>query len=198
MPAAEGDPGLRECVAASAGVRPVGEPGRLFSYSNLGYLLAGRVLESVTGMDWREAARSFVLHPLGIAPGFLGTGPAEGQTGQHAVHLPTSSVTPVDEPGLPKALVPAGALMTSAADLLRLASVHLTDEGPEILEPELFAEMRRPVPDHAGVGAGRHPPGRGTGRGGTGAGGPPAGARQPPGQGGRARQGGMPVGCECG
>ncbi|MGW7276066.1 serine hydrolase domain-containing protein [Streptomyces sp. NPDC054864] len=145
MPGAEGDPGLRECVAASAGVRPVCEPGRMFSYSNLGYLLAGRVLESVTGMDWWEAARSFVLHPLAIEPGFLG-GPAQGQTGQHAVHLPTSSITLVDEPGLPKALVPAGALMTSAADLLRLASVHLTDEGPEILEPELLAEMLRPVP----------------------------------------------------
>ncbi len=155
MPATEHDPSLRACVAAGAGVELLSEPGRVFSYSNLGYTVAGRLLEAVTGLSWWDAARSFVLQPLGVPSGFLGAAPdAPGglagpapQTAQHAVHLPTSSVHPVEEPGLPKALVPAGALVTSAAGLLRLSGPHHGADGPDVLEPELLEEMRRPVTD---------------------------------------------------
>lgn len=146
MPDVEGDLPLRECVAASAGARPLCEPGKVFSYSNLGYVLAGRVLEAVTGMTWWEAARSFVLNPLGVEPGFLGSAaPGLAVAGQHAVHLPTATVHVVEEPGLPRALVPAGALMASASDLLRLAALHVGTGGPGVLEREQLEEMRRPV-----------------------------------------------------
>ncbi|WP_328928130.1 beta-lactamase family protein [Streptomyces sp. NBC_00190] len=152
MPPVEDDLSLRDCVAASAGAAALCEPGRLFSYSNLGYVLAGRILESVTGVTWWEAVRDFALSPLGVAAGFLGATAPGPVAGQHAVHLPTGSVHVVDEPGLPKALVPAGALTSSAAGLLRYAEVHLAADGTAVLEPDMLAELRTPVPGSAAFG----------------------------------------------
>ncbi|MER7989946.1 serine hydrolase domain-containing protein [Streptomyces noursei] len=152
MPPVEGDLSLRDCVAASADVTALCEPGVRFSYANLGYVLAGRVLESVTGVTWWEAVRDFVLTPLGVTPGFLGGSAPAPVAGQHAVHLPTGTVQPVDEPGLPRALVPAGALLSSAVGLLRYAAVHLTPDAAGVLEPELLAVMRTPVPGSAAFG----------------------------------------------
>lgn len=41
-------------------------PGTGFSYSNMAYVLVGRLIETVTGMSWREAMESILLRPLGI------------------------------------------------------------------------------------------------------------------------------------
>lgn len=52
-------------------VRP---PGTGFSYSNMGYVLVGRLIETVTGMGWREAVEAILLRPLEITPAFVGAG----------------------------------------------------------------------------------------------------------------------------
>jgi CubicO group peptidase (beta-lactamase class C family) len=40
--------------------------GRAFTYSNIGYNLAGFVLEAASGRSWKEVVRSRVLQPLGM------------------------------------------------------------------------------------------------------------------------------------
>ncbi|HET9381228.1 MAG TPA: serine hydrolase domain-containing protein, partial [Streptomyces sp.] len=47
-------------------------PGTGFSYSNAGYVAAGRLVSEVTGMTWQEALVALLLDPLGITPAFLG------------------------------------------------------------------------------------------------------------------------------
>ncbi|HEY3788651.1 MAG TPA: serine hydrolase domain-containing protein, partial [Urbifossiella sp.] len=42
------------------------DPGLEFSYSNLGYLVLGRIIETVTGRKYEEYVRKEVLAPLGI------------------------------------------------------------------------------------------------------------------------------------
>ncbi|NYV79031.1 serine hydrolase, partial [Streptomyces sp. UH6] len=60
-------------------------PGTGFSYSNAGYVAAGRLVEEVTGMTWREAVRALLLEPLGIRPAFLGdTAPQRPVAAGHA------------------------------------------------------------------------------------------------------------------
>jgi D-alanyl-D-alanine carboxypeptidase len=39
-------------------------PGKHFSYSNMGYVVLGYVLEQVTGLSYAETIRKFILHPL--------------------------------------------------------------------------------------------------------------------------------------
>jgi N-acyl-D-amino-acid deacylase len=42
------------------------DPGERFAYSNLGYLLLGRAIESASGMKYEEYVRREVLAPLGV------------------------------------------------------------------------------------------------------------------------------------
>ncbi|MFI9050851.1 serine hydrolase domain-containing protein [Streptomyces sp. NPDC053427] len=106
-------------LAAPAGPWPA--PGT-FSYSNVGYGIAGRVVESVTGLTWSEAVRDFLLRPLGTA----------------------ITVLPV-EPGS----LPAGGLAGSAADLVRLGRLHLDEPGGpdrgDLVDPAALREMARPT-----------------------------------------------------
>lgn len=121
-------------------------PGRAFSYSNVGYVLVGHLIEMITGMTWWEAMESLLLRPLGIVPTFVvapdrRSASAPVATG-HSVNLKTGRTVPVSQ-SLALAEAPAGALALSARDLLALGSIHL--DGSPLLPAELAGEMRRPV-----------------------------------------------------
>jgi CubicO group peptidase (beta-lactamase class C family) len=121
-------------------------PGGGFSYSNMGYILAGRVIEAITDMSWSEAMASILLRPLGIEPAFIspshGTRPIA--TG-HSVNLLRGRTQPVRQ-SLAPAEAPAGALAVSALDLLALGRIHLPPGMPELLPPSQAALMRQADP----------------------------------------------------
>ena len=101
------------------------EPTAAFwSYSNTGWCLLGRALESVTGRSWEDAMRAELLLPLGLAETTFATSPAaEPRASGHADGQPV-------EPWTPLGLRPAGStLLSTAADVLRFAQAHLED-GP--------------------------------------------------------------------
>ncbi|KFZ82037.1 beta-lactamase [Amycolatopsis sp. MJM2582] len=128
---------LRE-IRAAVSVCP---PGTAFSYSNLGYALAGSLIEAVTGMTWREAVEAILLRPLKIEPAYAGsprTVPGHGRATGPAGARPV-------EQALPPMLEPAGALALSAADLVELGRVHLGKPG--LLDVVTAADMHRRVPD---------------------------------------------------
>ncbi|MGW4826852.1 serine hydrolase domain-containing protein [Amycolatopsis japonica] len=128
---------LRE-IRAAVSVSP---PGTAFSYSNLGYALAGSLIEAVTGMTWREAVEAILLRPLKIEPAYAGsprTVPGHGRATGPAGARPV-------EQALPPMLEPAGALALSAADLVELGRVHLGKPG--LLDVVTAADMHRRVPD---------------------------------------------------
>ncbi|MBL1087967.1 MULTISPECIES: serine hydrolase domain-containing protein [Streptomyces] len=127
-------------------------PGSGFSYSNAGYVAAGRLIEEVTGMSWQEAVRAFLLEPLGTAPAFLtGPAPVRPVARGHSANALTGRVRPVQQTLAPVE-APAGALLASALDLVALGRA-LTGDGPRtVLTEEDAEEMRRPVPGaHPGV-----------------------------------------------
>ncbi|MET7902486.1 serine hydrolase domain-containing protein [Streptomyces sp. NPDC005336] len=122
-------------------------PGTDFSYSNAGYVAAGRLIETVTGMSWQEAIRSILLDPLGTVPSFIGTSGAPHRPAArgHSANKATGRTRPVRQ-NLAPAEAAAGALMASALDLVALARVHMGDGAPRLLPPQLAEEMCRPVP----------------------------------------------------
>jgi D-alanyl-D-alanine carboxypeptidase len=99
-------------LAASVGP-PAFAPGAGFAYSDTGYVLAGLVVEQVTGMPLHGAYRQFVFDPLGMDATYLeGHEPARG--GRPACNLwgerDMSGVTPTfDWAG--------GGLVTTSSDL---------------------------------------------------------------------------------
>ncbi|WP_260697090.1 serine hydrolase [Streptomyces sp. 130] len=140
-----------------ADAHPTGWPVRgAFSYSNVGYGIAGRLIETVTALSWWEALRTYLLEPLGTGIRLLGgtplgPGPAPAPCGHrtrtgaggnevvHAVPARTDAGS-----------MPAGGLAGSATDLVRFARMHLDRPedraGTDLVDPDVLREMGRPVP----------------------------------------------------
>jgi CubicO group peptidase (beta-lactamase class C family) len=60
------DPAVFAGLLAGGGVRCAWAPGTRFEYSNLGYAVLGKVIESVTGQGYAQAVRARLLAPLGL------------------------------------------------------------------------------------------------------------------------------------
>ncbi|MET9443777.1 serine hydrolase domain-containing protein [Streptomyces sp. NPDC006610] len=119
-------------------------PGSGFSYSNAGYVAAGRLVSEVTGMTWHEAIRALLLEPLGITPAFLGDpAPARPVAGGHALNTASGQVRPARQ-NLAPVEAPAGALLASAADLAALGRAVIG--RTRVLPAPLAARMRQPEP----------------------------------------------------
>ncbi|MEU6776074.1 serine hydrolase domain-containing protein [Streptomyces sp. NPDC046759] len=119
-------------------------PGTGFSYSNAGYVAAGRLVETVTGMTWQEAIRTLLLEPLGIEPAFIGERhPARPVATGHAVNTATGQLRPAAQTLAPLE-APAGALLAGAEDLAVLGGALVGRS--DVLPPAVAKEMRRPEP----------------------------------------------------
>ena len=101
------------------------DPGERYEYSNLGFALLGHVLERRAGRPWDQLVQERVIRPLGLAdtritlsPSMkerLATGHADGQ--------------PVASWDLPT-FAPAGALRSTASDMLRFVAAAMDPAGP--------------------------------------------------------------------
>ncbi len=121
---------------------PLARPGLGFSYSNLGYVVVGHLIEVVTGMTWWEAMSTILLTPLGIEPAFVVPAPTTPVVTGHSVNQ--RRVRPVEQ-SLPAADAPAGALAASASDLVAFGRMLLTGDT-DLIDPALLTEMRQPAP----------------------------------------------------
>ncbi|MFC0530983.1 serine hydrolase domain-containing protein [Phytohabitans kaempferiae] len=134
---------LRSYVVSCRDVSGVCPPGAAFSYSNTGYVVAGRCVEQVTGYGWWPAVESFLSRPLGLGLGCLTDGATRrGMVAGHAVSAGRAWPVEVE---LPTTWAPAGGLAGSAADLVALAQLHLGVRQRALLSPATASEMREPV-----------------------------------------------------
>lgn len=138
---------LRRYVSANC--RPeslLQPPGIGFSYSNVGYVLLGRLVETITGMSWAEALASILLEPLGIVPAFVdGPTPARPVVPGHSVNSAAGRIRPVLQSVVP-AEAAAGGLAVSATDLVRLALLHVPPGVPALLPSAEAARMQQADP----------------------------------------------------
>lgn len=122
------------------------EPGTVFSYSNPGYLIAGRLVEEITGLDWAEAVHAMLLRPLGhdaAAPAALG----------HLVRQ-DARPRPIQEQSVPPLEDPAAGLQGSARDLAVFGAAHLgLGPGAALLDSATSRSMREDVTEKLAVGA---------------------------------------------
>ncbi|MTE22327.1 serine hydrolase [Streptomyces sp. TRM43335] len=122
-------------------------PGTGFSYSNAGYVAAGRLVEAVTGMTWQEAVRVLLLEPLGTVPAFLDdTRPTRPIAAGHALNTASGRTRPAHQ-NLAPVEAPAGALLASALDLAVLGKALAGRSAA--LPSATAARMRRPEPGAA-------------------------------------------------
>ncbi|MEY2226422.1 MULTISPECIES: serine hydrolase domain-containing protein [Streptomyces] len=151
-----GDDCLAKYVAAAGNVALDCPPGTAVSYSSVGYNVLGRVVEVLTGRTWDQALKERLVAPLNLTHTM--TLPEEALAFRTAMgHLPGEGPDPEPAPAwdmMPRSAGPYGRVLATAADVLRLAKLHLdggsAPDGTQILGARAVAEMQRwavDVPD---------------------------------------------------
>ncbi|MFD6227688.1 serine hydrolase domain-containing protein [Streptomyces sp. NPDC060232] len=157
-----GDDCLAAYVRAARNVALDCPPGTAVSYSSVGYNILGRIVEVVTGRTWDQALKERIVAPLGLTHTM--TLPEEALAFRTAMgHLPGDGPQPEPAPAwdmMPRSAGPYGRVLASAADVLRLAKMHLdggaTADGTQVLGARAVAAMQRwevDVPDRWTVSA---------------------------------------------
>jgi CubicO group peptidase (beta-lactamase class C family) len=101
-----------------------------YLYTNAGYIVAGAMLEKVTGMQWETLLQQEVFAPLGMNSTGFGAPGTAGLRDQPWGHVAQGGGwVPVDPGQLtadnPAALGPAGTVHTTLSDYLKYAVAHL-------------------------------------------------------------------------
>ncbi len=125
---------------------PAWKPGARFLYSNAGYVIAGAMLERVTGTVWEDLMRERIFEPLGMAS--AGFGPPSQP---NAVDQPWGHVWEDDRfipryGDNPAPLGPAGTVHCAILDYLKFADLHtsLGTRPPGLIKPETVRRLHRP------------------------------------------------------
>ena len=157
LPARPGTlPQQRLEIVRQALSRPPGiPPDTKYWYSNVGYILAGAVLEHLTGRAWEDLMRERLFQPLGICTGGFGAPGTAGKTDQPWGH---SSILgkPID-PGCPAGKSPlyygpAGLAHMTITDWARFIALHLRGDPANphcqaaLLKLDTFAELHAVAP----------------------------------------------------
>jgi CubicO group peptidase (beta-lactamase class C family) len=122
--------------------------GQYFSYNNSGFIVAGRVIEVLTGQPYRAALQSLVLDPLGLAPTTF-SDDALNRTHALGYGVDKGAVKEATPLALPRNVDPAGGLWSTARAQIRYARYHMGDgtaNGTPILSPETLKRMQTPQP----------------------------------------------------
>lgn len=118
---------LEVIVPALLSREPRTQPGTAFDYSNLGYVVAGAVLEKLTQTPFETLLQKEIFAPLELSSAGFGAPGTLGKVDQPYGHSP-ESVEPGPDADNPPVLSPAGRAHMSILDFARHAAFHLTGE----------------------------------------------------------------------
>ena len=160
-PTGRGDDAIAKAVASMATLEQVAPVGT-FSYNNVSLIVAGRVIEIVTGRSYRDAMHELLFEPLGMdhsafdAADVLYERVAAGHTVRDGRAVRVRNRLSESSSG-----DPVGGVRSTVNDLLRYARFHLGDgtapDGTRVLPAEALRAMRESrVPtgqqSHVGLG----------------------------------------------
>ena len=147
-----GDDALARYVADCADLPQIVDPGRIWSYSNSGYAILGRIVEVLCGVTFEQALRERLFTPLAL-------GSTVSFADEAIVHpVAVGHVQDPEDPsrlvvspawGLHRAFGPMGsAVVASAGDVMRFVGLHLSGglapDGSRLLATDLVNQMRAP------------------------------------------------------
>lgn len=127
-------------------------PVGTFNYSNAGYIVAGVMLETVTGKPWEQLISERLFQPLGMnSAGFgppVGAGPLDEPWGHAIVDDGFGPVPPGPDADNPSAMGPAGTVHADMADLVAYYQAHLRGAmgSPSIVSTSAFDVLHAPAP----------------------------------------------------
>ncbi|QRO01871.1 beta-lactamase family protein [Archangium violaceum] len=132
-----------ELIALGASASPEFEPGTKWSYSNTNYILAGLIIEKVTGTPLTQQLHTRIFEPLGLKnTGLDGLEPLPALTVRGYIRPSPESTTWMDYTDVlhPSAAGSAGALASTADEVSAFYQALL---GGSLLPPQQREEMRQ-------------------------------------------------------
>ncbi len=128
--------------------KPKYKPGSECHYSNLGYVMAGAIVDKVTGSTWEEQMKKLLFEPLEMATaGFGGTG-TPGRIDQPWGHYDQGTPVAANGPAMdnPLFLAPAGCVHCSITDWSKFILDQLKGAmgKPGLLRPETYKTIQTP------------------------------------------------------
>ena len=147
----------RQIVDFILATDPLSAPGEQFLYSNVGYVIAGAMLEEKKGRPWEDLIRAEIAAPLRLSSiGFGAPGSPESlqqPRGHRNPGTPGAKLIPIEPPlaDNPPYLGPAGTLHMTIGDLARWGQEHLRGErGTDgILTAATFRRLHQPARNDA-------------------------------------------------
>ena len=149
----------------------IGKPGETYEYSNLGYTIAGVMLEQAADVSWEQLMQEHLAKPLNITTLGFGPPPSEhnhtpdnpfGHGGPTARPIPPTEL----QADNPQVIGPAGTAHCSITDYLKFAAVHIhngaSNDGEPFLAEASIKHLHTPIGNYAGgwgVGTIADPPG---------------------------------------
>lgn len=125
---------------------PEGSP---FQYSNMGYLIAGMMIEKVSGESWEAMMFDRIFSPLGLETAGFGPQTTYGRVDAPASHRinPDGSVTPMlwgPSADVPPVMGPAGNAHMSILDYAQWAgwNAGMGKRGPALVRAETLATIQ--------------------------------------------------------
>jgi CubicO group peptidase (beta-lactamase class C family) len=147
MQGSHDDAALGSGIRAWTGAWFFTAPGKIISYANPGYWVAGYLVEVLTGKPYADAMEDRVFRPLGMTrttlrPTMAMTFPlAQG-------HDVVNGTAAIARPAADNASGwPAGSIFSNTADLSRFVIAFLNDgrvHGKQVLDPKVIALMSSP------------------------------------------------------
>lgn len=120
-------------------------PNQRFKYSNLGYALAGNVIEAVSGQSYESYVQASILSPLGMSDSVI-----QNLEAHHPLLMPGYGrwLPQAGRQSSPfsntQGLTAAAGLASNVQDLARFAMLHL-GHFPQVLGAEALRQMQHPV-----------------------------------------------------
>ncbi len=143
---------LRYWLVKQWSARPLAtEPGTTFAYSNMGYTLAGAMLERVGRKTWEELITERVFEPLGLKSAGFGPqstpGRIDAPLGHEIVDGTAKPLLAGPNGDNPPILGPAGTAHMSLVDFARWAAWNAGEgrRGPRLVRPETLKKLHAPV-----------------------------------------------------
>jgi CubicO group peptidase (beta-lactamase class C family) len=126
-------------------------PGTRFEYSNMGYVIAGAMIERAAGKTWDELMVERIFSPLGLSTAGLGCQASLGKVDAPLGHIMVDGKAQALLAGPncdnPSIIGPAGIAHLSILDFARWASWNAGEgkRGPALVSPKTARKLHTPL-----------------------------------------------------
>ncbi|MHB8629820.1 MAG: serine hydrolase domain-containing protein [Aggregatilineales bacterium] len=140
----------QQIVADMVNIPMTAKPGEKWQYCNQNFVLAGYLVEQISGQTWEQYTQQYIFDPLGMKSASFGVDAIQNVTDHAQPYLPDTleGAVPMPYTDLQKKVIeligPAGSINANVVDMAQYAMFQLGDgsfNGKQIVSKAAFDQM---------------------------------------------------------